>query len=112
MSDESGENYRPVVGQFKQWRLKEWRQQRLLYRHQRLYPGDWSAPPQFSVDPRLILWESLRTVLDKTPVSPDVTVYDQLRTRVVDVMVDRNPSGPGIYVYVTHPKRGEPARDS
>jgi hypothetical protein len=75
--------------------LKEWRQQRLLYRHQRLYPGDCSTPPQFSVDSRLVLWESLRTVLDKTAVDADATVLELLRTRVVNVMVDHNSPGPG-----------------
>lgn len=85
--------------------LKEWRQQRLLYRHQRLYPGDCSAPSQFTVDPRLVLWEALRAVLDKTQPDVNATVFHLLRTRVVNVMVDHNYSGPAIYAYVSEPQR-------
>src|SRR5687767_14687139 len=83
---------------------KEWRQQRLLYLHQKMYAGECSAPSQLSVDLRILLGESLGAVLDKAP-NADVNVYELLRDRVASVMVDYNHSGPAIPVNVMDPNR-------
>jgi hypothetical protein len=84
--------------------IRQWRQQRLRYRHLNTAPGECTAPMHAEVSPFRVLHEAMTRIIG-IPM-PNATILERLKACVVMAWVDYNPS-PTVIVDVTIPAEEE-----